>query len=330
MKNQKEETQTLEILDVIQCYAAGDFSVSANLYGKNDLIDALAMGINMMGEELEASRKERNDKIHELEKSKQILKATRKTILEEKEKYKSLTENITIGIFRSTRKGSHFIEVNPAMVRIFGYKNRQELLSVNPIDLYINPNDRTLLIWKLEKEGSVENVEINYKKKDGSIITCLVSAVSQFEKSGQIDYFDGHVEDITKRKQVEDALKISEDNFRILFDFAPDAYYITDLKGTFIDGNKAAQKMLGYNKEELTGKSFIKLNILSKTQILEALKLLAQNVLGKPTGPDEFILKRKDGRKITAEILTYPENCHIKHGIFFLIPIAPPPPAYAW
>ena len=121
MKNKNEDSQTFEILEVIQCYAAGDFSVSANLYDKNDLIDALAMGINMMGEELEANRKERDDKIDEQEKSHKILKATRKKILEEKEKYKSLTENITIGIFRSTMKGSHFIEMNPAMVMIMKY-----------------------------------------------------------------------------------------------------------------------------------------------------------------------------------------------------------------
>ncbi len=46
-------------------------------------------------------------------------------------------------------------------------------------------------------------------------------------------------------------MKTSEERFRILFDFAPDAMYISDLKGTFIEGNKAAEKMLGYNKEEL-------------------------------------------------------------------------------
>jgi len=103
-----------------------------------------------------------------------------------------------------------------------------------------------------------------------------------------------------------DKIKTSEERFRLVFDFAPDAMYINDLKGTFIEGNKAAEKMLGYNKEELIGKSFLKLHILDKPQLPGALKLLARNILGKPTGPDEFILQRKDGRKVTAEILTSP------------------------
>ena len=66
MKNQNIDTHTLEILDVIQCYAAEDYSVSANLYGNNDTLDALAVGINMMGEELEASRREKENKTPEL------------------------------------------------------------------------------------------------------------------------------------------------------------------------------------------------------------------------------------------------------------------------
>lgn len=112
--------------------------------------------------------------------------------------------------------------------------------------------------------------------------------------------------DITERKQAEEQIKDSEKRLKILFDYAPDAYYISDLKGKFIDGNKAAERLMGYKKEELVGKSFLKLKLLSITDIPKAAKLLVKNLRGQPTGPDEFVLNRKDNSKLTVEISTYP------------------------
>ncbi len=109
-------------------------------------------------------------------------------------------------------------------------------------------------------------------------------------------------------KQAEEELKDSEDRLKILFDYAPDAYYISDLKGNFIDGNKAAERVIGCKREELIGKSFLELKLLSLTDIPKAAKALAKNIIGKPTGPDEFALNRKDNSKVTVEISTYPVN----------------------
>jgi len=112
--------------------------------------------------------------------------------------------------------------------------------------------------------------------------------------------------DITKRKKAEEQIKDSEKRLKILFDYAPDAYYISDLKGNFIDGNKVAERLMGYKREELIGSSFLKLKLLSLADIPKAAKLLVKNLRGQPTGPDEFILNRKDNSKVTVEISTYP------------------------
>jgi len=111
---------------------------------------------------------------------------------------------------------------------------------------------------------------------------------------------------IAERKRAEEELKLSEERFRILFEYAPDGYYLNDLKGTFIDGNKQAEKITGYKREELVGKSFLKLNLLSLQQIPKAAMALARNLVGQPTGPDEFVLNRRDGGKISVEIRTFP------------------------
>ena len=125
-------------------------------------------------------------------------------------------------------------------------------------------------------------------------------------KTSRKEQEKGVFKDIAEHIQVEKGLKDSEECLRILFDYAPDAYYISDLKGNFIDGNKEAEKLIGYKKEELIGKNFLKLKLLSLADIPKAAKLLAKNFRRLPTGPDEFVLNRKDNSKVTVEISTYP------------------------
>jgi PAS domain S-box-containing protein len=93
---------------------------------------------------------------------------------------------------------------------------------------------------------------------------------------------------------------------RAYLESAPDGIYINDLKGTFLYGNKKAEEIMGYKREELIGKSFLKLELLPGKHLAKAGKLLVLNAMGKPTGPDEFDLIRKDGSRICVEISATP------------------------
>jgi PAS domain S-box-containing protein len=125
----------------------------------------------------------------------------------------------------------------------------------------------------------------------------LAGAVSQaLEKKVLID----------KKIEAEEYLISSEERLKILFDYAPDAYYLHDPKGNFVDVNIATQKLLGYDKNELIGNGFFKLNLLSPDQISKAVKLLTKNSIGQSIGPDEFVLNRKDKSKVTVEIIAHP------------------------
>jgi PAS domain S-box-containing protein len=121
--------------------------------------------------------------------------------------------------------------------------------------------------------------------------------------------------EINERKEMDDTLKNSEERLKIIFESAPDAIYLTDFKGTFLDGNKTAEDILGYQKEELIGKSFLTFKILPAKELLKASKLLLKNVQGKGTGPDEFHLIRKDGSQVPVEISTYPVKIKNKNVV---------------
>ncbi len=99
---------------------------------------------------------------------------------------------------------------------------------------------------------------------------------------------------------------LSEEMLAILFEKAPDAIYLNDLKGTFMEGNEQAEKITGYPRNDLIGKSFLSLNLLPRKELPMAAANLGKNFLGQATGPDEFTLNRKDGTQIRVEIRTYP------------------------
>ncbi len=113
-------------------------------------------------------------------------------------------------------------------------------------------------------------------------------------------------ERIDELERINAHLRESEERLQILFEHAPDAYYLSDFKGVFQDGNTAAEKITGYGRAELIGSSFLKLRLLSARDVPRASTLLARNLLGRPTGPDEFTLTRKDGTPVVVEIRTHP------------------------
>jgi PAS domain S-box-containing protein/putative nucleotidyltransferase with HDIG domain len=110
--------------------------------------------------------------------------------------------------------------------------------------------------------------------------------------------------DITERRQAEETLRESEEQFRTSLENAPDGVYMNDLKGNFLYGNLRCEEIIGYKREELKGKNFLELNILTENSLARAAEILQDNINGKSTGPDELEIIRKDGRRVPVEINT--------------------------
>lgn len=133
-------------------------------------------------------------------------------------KYWSLVNNALIGIYQGNLKGEIFY-ANNAMARIFEFESPQEMVSSGILAGYKNPKDGERLIENLRGTGRVVNFELEVVTKKGKKKTLLISATLD----GEI--LSGMVVDISERKQMEGALKNSEEKLRRL------AYYdsLTDL-----------------------------------------------------------------------------------------------------
>ncbi len=194
--------------------------------------------------------------------------------------------------------------VNQAACELFGY-TEQELIG-KPVEKTIGSKLFSGQFETLIQSGTIQNYEVDHRSREGELRTLGISASMMRDHTEQPVAIVCVARDITERKRMEEELRSSEEYLKILFEFAPDPYYLNDLKGNFIDGNRAAEELVGYKKEDLIGRSFLKLSLLPPDQIPKAAALLARNAMGNPTGPDEFTLVRKDSTQVQVEITTFP------------------------
>jgi len=147
--------------------------------------------------------------------------------------------------------------------------------------------------------------EVEIVTKNGEIIPAELSASLIFE-GGKIVGTQSILRDLRERKRVEERLRESEERLRILIEYAPDGIFLYDSMGRFIDGNKQAEEMTGYKKEELIGRNFLTAGLLPEKYVRKSVEVLAMNRSGQKTGPLELELIRKDGTTIPVEISTFP------------------------
>jgi PAS domain S-box-containing protein len=140
---------------------------------------------------------------------------TKKSLTDSEEKYRTLVNNIRIGVFRNT-PGKGRIYANPAMAEMFGYHSIEEFMGSQIIDEYENPHERARLLEAVKRNGFVKDMELAMRKKDGTLILCSCTATAHFNEQGEFEWLDGIIEDITERKRVEIELRQSREELRSL------------------------------------------------------------------------------------------------------------------
>ncbi|MDD3581903.1 MAG: PAS domain S-box protein [Desulfobacca sp.] len=227
----------------------------------------------------------------------------------EKHKFQTLAEQSPLGISLIDKQGVYKY-LNPKFSELFGYTpdeiptGREWFAKAYPDRLY---RQQVISTWikdlKDSRLGECRPRTFTVTCKDGSQKIIHFRAVTLENHDQFIIY-----EDITERTQAEEALKESEERFKLLFEYAPDAYFLHDLAGTFIDGNRTAEALVGYKRKELIGKNIMDLPLLEPQQRSLIPGLLAQVAQGQTVGPVEFTLNQRYGGKVNVEIRSYPVN----------------------
>ncbi|MCS3749546.1 PAS domain S-box-containing protein [Salinibacter ruber] len=176
---------------------------------------------------------------------------------EREELLRSITENVSEGIYRSTPEEG-IVYANSAFVEMFGYESRDELRAADPSTFYADPAEREALYRQEDEQGGLDGVEVQFQRNDGSTFTGLLSTQQVDAADGNQVYNDGAVTDITERKGRKRRLEQTE----TLFQNAQDALFLIDVRQkdsaasfTYRRVNPVYERKFGYAEEDVRGRS---------------------------------------------------------------------------
>ncbi|MCU0822523.1 MAG: PAS domain S-box protein, partial [Spirochaetes bacterium] len=176
-------------------------------------------------------------------------KLSEKALKESEEKYREIFNNVQVGLTRTRISDGKILDCNELFAKLTGFKNREECIASGVTSLhYKDPALRNRVVKELYEKGKVDMVETEATKADGTPFWVSYSA----RLIPGENCIEGAIIDITRRKEAEDALRISEERFRRLSEAAEEGIAIHD-QGLIIEANEALARMFGYDLPELIG-----------------------------------------------------------------------------
>jgi len=172
-----------------------------------------------------------------------------KELEDSEKKYRRLFESAMVGMYRTRLEDGKFLAANRSLAKMMGYDSVHTFMEdYVTSEHYADPNRREQLIKQLEKEGKVDDFEIEMIRTDGSHIYIAISATI-YPMRG---YSEGVIIDITERKLAEKALKLSQETFLTVLDSIDATVYVSDMDThEILFANKNMIESFG---EDMTGK----------------------------------------------------------------------------
>jgi PAS domain S-box-containing protein len=182
--------------------------------------------------------------MHDITERKQVEESLR----DSERKFRETVIHLDEGYYSVTLDGL-LLEHNQAFNRILGFDSSVDLKGNNLLDFWQYPDERREYIQALTATGSISNYQINAKTKTGDKITVLGSAHLIKDKNNRPLRIEGIFLDITERKRAEEALRVSLEKYRVLFESFPIGITITDKSGKIIEANRTSEQLLGVSRE---------------------------------------------------------------------------------
>jgi diguanylate cyclase (GGDEF)-like protein/PAS domain S-box-containing protein len=273
------------MLDVIFKFAAGDLAARGSLSGKDDALDGVMAGINILGEELEAYVAENKRAQQALSESEALLRA--------------IFDSVQDGIILAESQSQRFRMVNASICRMLGY-SPDEFLNLGVEG--IHPEESLpYVLSQFERLAKAEigiAPNIPMKRKDGSVFYADANAGPMMLNG--VACLVGVFRDITERKRAEQALAKSEALIRSVFDAVQDAIILADAESRRLKMvNASTCRMLGYSREELLDMRVE--DVHPEADIAYVLSQFEQLAKGKIDVAPNLPMKRKDGTVFYAD-----------------------------
>lgn len=257
--------------------------------------------------ELKTSNQELEERLAELERAKAML---------ERLSYsdQQVIENMREGVVITDEHGA-IQSVNPAFERITGYPAK-ELAGQNPRVLQSGRHDATFYryMWDELLERGRWQGEIWNKRKTGELYPTLLSISVIRDWNGQILNFIGVCTDISERKQMEEALRSSEERLRSITDILAEGVLLLDENEIIRFANPEASRLLGVSKEVLYGKGAREMLRLEKPRahlfFHAKCPVLKSPVLSCECGPRDETLLMSDGTRLFISLVSRPVTHH--------------------
>ncbi len=233
--------------------------------------------------------------------------------IREADKYRLIVENTPLMVATATMAADPIITyASPSHEVALGHRP-EDLIGLSAMSI-AHPDDRPMIAKILAEQmpsmtanqgpapGEGLNAELNVRLRHADGTYKLHSIVGR--SLGRELMFVS--QDISEQTDALQRLVESEERFRLMFENAPDGYYIIDREGRFVDGNKRAEAMVNAPREEFIGKSFFSVGLVHPKHLPRAAAHLARNLMGRPAGPDELLIRQKGGNWMSVEITTFP------------------------
>jgi PAS domain S-box-containing protein len=224
-------------------------------------------------------------------------------------KYRTLVEQSLQGVL--IIQGYRVVFANPAMVEIIGYSVEElPTFSAEEIQSLIHPDDREF-VWtrfkqRLEGKPVPQRYELRAMHKDGNFrwLEIFSTAIEFLEKPAiQATFID-----ITDRKQMESAIRESEEKFRTLAEQSPNMIFINK-KGAVVYVNDRCSEIMGYTKDEFYSPDF-DYTILIAPEYGDLMRSnFERHMKGEDVGPIDYALVTKGERRLdgilTSKLIAY-------------------------
>ena len=239
------------------------------------------------------------------------LKQLNEALLESEEKFRQAFSNANTGICLVDLRG-RLLQVNDKMSEIFGFR-RDELEGMTVNDLAVE-DDKNIspdfIEHAVHGEKSQAVFEKRYRHKDGHVIYGLVSSSLVHDATGAPKFFVSQVQDITKNKQLESDMHLSEQRHRVLLENAREVLWAMNIDGTFGYVSRAVFDLGGYSAQEalqLHMDRFLAPESLATAHdYLGRVRQAINDHQEPPSFKSELLQRRKDGSLVWTEVLAYP------------------------